>query len=127
MEQLLKTQLIHYFNMLPPPPKSKPKDNTFYASYKHDPSLSINNHVYKIVGVGYHTEDDCRPDDIHMVVYKPIYESSVYTAGKFFDIKPLTLWMSDKEKDGQMISRYVEIIDPSIISQLEEIEKEMYS
>jgi hypothetical protein len=98
----------------------------FYYHYKHDPKGSINNYAYEVMGVGYHTEDDCRPEDIHLVVYRPIYESSVYTAGKFFDIRPLTMFMEDIEKGGKIMHRFTKITDPKIIEQLEKKRQEMY-
>ncbi len=48
----------------------------FYYHYKHDPDGEVNNYAYEVVGVGCHTEDDCRPIDINMVVYRPLYESA---------------------------------------------------
>ncbi|MBA3550849.1 DUF1653 domain-containing protein [Patescibacteria group bacterium] len=104
----------------------KVPEHGFYYHYKHDPSKPINDYAYEMVGVGSHTEDDCRPQDIHMVVYRPIYEASVYKAGKLFDIRPLEMWMGDVTKDGKTFKRFQKITDPVVIAQLEEIKKKMY-
>jgi|SRR3989338_6915293 len=100
--------------------------NGFYYHYKHDSSGSVNNYAYEVIGVGCHTEDDCRPEDSNMVVYRPLYEASVYKAGKLFDLRPLDMWMGDVEKEGKTISRFSKITEQSIINQLEEIKQKMY-
>jgi len=106
-------------------PKNVPEKG-FYYHYKHDPSKSVNDYAYEVVGVGFHTEDDCRPEDVHMMVYRPIYEASVYKMGKFFDIRPLEMWMGDVTKDGKTFKRFQKISDEKIIGELEKIKKEMY-
>ena len=70
----------------------------FYYHYKHDPSGSVNNYAYEVVGVGFHTEDDAREGEEHFVIYRPLYEASVYKASKTFNIpcfdnRPLEMWM----------------------------------
>lgn len=106
---------------------NKIPEKGYYYHYKHDPSVSVNNYAYEVIGVGMHTEDDCRPEDANLVIYRPIYESSVYKAGKFFDLRPLEMWMGNVEKDGESIPRFTKITDANIISQLEKIRREMYS
>lgn len=105
---------------------NKVPEKGFYYHYKHNPNLSINNYAYEVVGVGLHSEEDCRPEDIHMVIYRPIYESFAYTAGKLFDLRPLNMWMGEVVKNGETLLRFKKIIDPEIISQLEKIKNEMY-
>jgi len=105
---------------------NKVPQNGFYYHYKHDPLEQINNYAYEVLGVGCHTEDNCRPEDQNMVVYRPLYEAFVYKAGKLFDLRPLEMWMGDVEKDGKTIPRFSKITDQSIVSQLEEIKKKMY-
>jgi len=106
---------------------TKVPEKGFYYHYKHDPNGEFNNYAYEVVGVGVHTEDDCRPEDASMVVYRPIYESSVYTAGKLFDLRPLEMWMGDVTKDDKTFPRFKKITDPEVIAKLEEIREEMYS
>ena len=98
----------------------------FYYHYKHDPNGPINTYAYELIGVGCHTEDDCRPEDANMAIYRPIYESSVYKVGKLFDIRPLDMWMGKIMKDGKNIPRFSKINDESIIEQLKKIGQEMY-
>lgn len=100
--------------------------NGSYYHYKHDPHGSINNYAYEVVGVGCHTEDDCRPEDANMVVYRPLYESSVYKAGKLFDLRPLDMWMGNEDKTGKNLPRFTRITDLVIVTQLQEIRKQMY-
>jgi len=107
-------------------PKNIPEKG-FYYHYKHDPNGSINNYAYEVMGVGYHTEDNCRPEDINLVVYRPLYESSVYVAGKFFDVRPLGMFMEDVTKDGKTRARFQRITDQNTIAELSEIRKRMYS
>lgn len=106
-------------------PNRVPK-NGFYYHYKHDPAGAINNYAYEVVGVGCHTEDDCRPEDAHMVVYRPLYEASVYKAGKLFDLRPLEMWMGNITKDGITIPRFAKITDTTAIAKLQEIRQQMY-
>ena len=107
-------------------PKKIPA-NGFYYHYKHDPAGSLNNYAYEVIGVGCHTEDDCRPEDATMVVYRPLYvEASVYKAGKLFDIRPLGMFMENMTKDGKTFPRFRKITDPKIIAELEAIKLEIY-
>lgn len=113
-----------------PMPRRVPEPGLYYH-YKHDPSVSVNNHAYEVIGVGFHTEDDVRPGEAHFVVYRPLYEASVYKTSKelgvpCFDNRPLELWMEDVEKDGKTISRFQKISDPLIIAELEKVQNEMY-
>lgn len=107
-------------------PKAVP-ENGFYYHYKHDPNGEVNAYAYEVVGVGHHTEDDCRPEDANMVVYRPLYEATVYKMGKLFDLRPLEMWMGNVEKDGKTLPRFSRITDPTVIEKLEEIKRQMYS
>src|SRR5271163_1984917 len=89
----------------------------FYYHYKHDPNGTINNYAYELVGVGCHTEDDCRPEDQNLVVYRPLYETAfVYKTGKFFDIRPLEMFLENVTKNGEIIPRFQKITDPKIVA-----------
>ena len=101
-------------------------ENGFYYHYKHDPAGPVNNYAYEVVGVGHHTEDDCRPEDKHMVVYRPLYEAFVYKAGKLFDLRPLEMWMGTVEKESETIPRFTRITDPELIRELIAIREAMY-
>ena len=78
------------------------------------------------MGVGHHTEDDSRPEDVNMVVYRPLYEAFVYKNGKMFDLRPLDMWMGDIEKEGKTFPRFSRITDSDVISKLDAVRKEMY-
>lgn len=102
-------------------------DKGFYYHYKHDSNGEVNNYAYEVMGVGHHTEDDCREIDQYMVVYRPIYEAFVYKNGKIFDIRPLSMFMEDVTKDSKTFPRFQKITDQEIISKLEKIRDLMYS
>jgi len=102
---------------------TKIPESGFYYHYKHDPNGSINNYAYEVVGVGCHTEDDCRPEDANLVVYRPLYESSVYKAGKLFDIRPLEMFMESVTKEGKTFPRFAKILDQAVVRELSEIKK----
>ena len=105
---------------------TKVPQNGFYYHYKHDPKGSVNNYAYEVVGVGCHTEEDCRPEDANMVVYRPLYESSVYTAGKLFDLRPLDMWMGTVTRGDKAFPRFEQITRPDVIIDLEAIRDRMY-
>lgn len=102
-------------------------ENGFYYHYKHDLVGTINNYAYEVMGVGHHTEDDCRPIDQHMVVYRPIYEAFVYKNGKMFDIRPLEMFMEDVTKEDKTFPRFQKITDANVIAELTKIRDDMYN
>lgn len=97
----------------------------FYYHYKHDPMGSVGNYAYEVLNVGHHTEIDGL-DESAMVVYRPLYEASVYKIGKHWDVRPLRMFMETVAKDGKTMPRFTKVTDPEIISQLENIKIEMY-
>lgn len=109
-----------------PSPRAFPELG-FYYHYKHSPDGESNNYAYEVVGVGHHTEDDCRPEDQYMVVYRPLYEAFVYKAGKLFDLRPLDMWMGTVEKEGRTVQRFTKITDDVVIAELERVRATMYS
>src|SRR5262245_58980169 len=100
----------------------KPERGLYYH-YKHDRSKGINNYAYEVLGVGHHTE----ADGVFFVVYLPLYESAgVYKAGKYFDVRPLEMFMEKVNKEGKEIERFTKITDPHIITELKKIKVQMY-
>lgn len=104
----------------------------FYYHYKHDPKGPVNNYAYEVVGVGFHTEDNVRTGEAHFLVYRPLYEDSIYTTSKELGLpcfynRPLEMWMENVEKDGRKFLRFQKIADPEKIAQLEKIRRQMYS
>jgi hypothetical protein len=106
-------------------PSEVPKKG-FYYHYKHDPLGPVNNYAYEVIGIGCHTEDDCRPEDANMVVYLPLYEASVYNAGKHFDLRPLEMFLGSVTKNGKTFPRFKMVTDSAVIAKLEAIKKMMY-
>ncbi len=101
----------------------------FYHHYKHDPSGEVNNYAYEVIGVGYHTEDDCRPIDQYLVFYRPLYDAFVYRVGKgsLHDARPLSMFMEMITKDGVMKNRFTKVTDPVVINELAAIRDRMYA
>lgn len=98
----------------------------YYYHYKHDPAGAVNNYAYEVMGVGHHTEDDARPEDKFLVVYRPLYEAFVYKNGKMFDIRPLTMFMEAVEKNGVTLPRFTPITNTETIATLDAIKAQMY-
>src|SRR4051812_8780672 len=86
----------------------------FYHHYKHDDKKGARDYAYEVMGVGFHTESDCRPEDHCMVMYRPLYESAaVYQAAQelrtyCYDLRPIGMFMEDVPKgpNGEMIPRF---------------------
>lgn len=104
-------------------------DLGFYYHYKHDPKGRVNNYAYEVIGIGYHTEDDCRPIDQYMVQYRPLYDAFVYRVGKgrLNDARPLSMFVEQVTRDGITKDRFTKITDPTTIAQLKTIRDQMYS
>lgn len=101
----------------------------FYYHYKHDPAKDVNNYAYEVMGIGHHTEIDGLEESA-MVMYRPLYEASVYKLGKHWDLRPLAgpdSFTEPKMIDDKPIERFQKIIDPTVIAELEKIRDEMYN
>jgi hypothetical protein len=107
-------------------PKEVPEKG-FYYHYKHDREGSVNNYAYEVVGVGHHTENYLPLEDVLMVVYRPLYESPVYKAGKLFDLRPIKMFMEYITKEGKTFPRFKKITDDAVIKELAKIRNRMYA
>jgi hypothetical protein len=109
-----------------PPPEQCPEPG-YYYHYKHDPNGPLNNYAYYIYGVGHHTEDDCRPEDAFMQVYRPLYETAyAYRNGGMFDLRPLYMFHKPAIVNGVEVPRFTKITDPEVIARLGAIKARMY-
>jgi hypothetical protein len=109
-----------------PPPKRHPEPGYYYPN-KHDPDGPLNNYAYYIYVVGHHTEDDCRPEDAFMQVYRPLYEAAyVYRNGGMFDLRPLYMFYEPAILNGTEVQRFTRITDPELIARLQAIKTRMY-
>ena len=97
----------------------------FYYHYKHDPTKDDFNYAYEVLGYGMHTEMHDDPNG-ELVIYRPLYEAFVYKKGKWFDVRPLGMFMEEVTKDGKTYQRFQKITDEEIIKKLEERVREMY-
>jgi hypothetical protein len=112
--------LLNYMQKVPEPEKG------FYYHYKHDPTKDVRNYAYEILNIAHHTEIDGL-DESAMVVYRPLYKSSVYAAGKHWDVRPLAMFMENVIKEGKIFPRFQKITNPEVIAELEKIKSVMYS
>jgi hypothetical protein len=109
-----------------PPPEQTPAPG-YYYHYKHDPNGPLNNYAYYIFGVGHHTEDDCRPEDAFMQVYRPLYETAyVYRNGGMFDLRPLYMFYKPAILNGREVPRFTRITDEGVIAKLRAIKARVY-
>jgi hypothetical protein len=108
-----------------PPPENRPEPG-YYYHYKHDSNGPLNNYAYYIYGVGHHTEDDCRPEDAFMQVYRPLYDAYAYRNGRMFDLRPLYMFYKPANLNGNEVQRFTRITDPKLISELQAIKARMY-
>jgi len=99
----------------------------FYYHYKHDPEGDEFTYTYELLGIGHHTEEDCRPEDRYVAVYRPLYESAlVFRSGRLFDIRPLSMFMETVTKDGVAMPRFTYIDDPLLVQRLSHKRDLMY-
>ena len=62
----------------------------------------MNNYACYIYGAGYYTEEDCRPEDAFMQVYRPLYEeANAYRNGGLFDLRPLHMFFEQAILKGK--------------------------
>jgi len=94
--------------------------NGFYYHYKHDPSGSINNSAYEVLGIGLHTDEKN-----YYVVYRPLYEN-IYLAPANVCIRPVEVFNESITNNGKTVPRFTPIIDLALISKLEKIRNEIY-
>lgn len=99
----------------------------YYYHYKHDPEVSVNNYSYEVLHIGHYVEEDIPEDIRRMVVYRPLYEEAyVYQQGKLWDLRPLSVFMSQVVKDGVMRPRFIRITDEEVIAELKKICSRLY-
>jgi len=102
---------------------SKVPEKGFYYHYKHDPKKGVQDCAYEVLGVGYHTEDNCRLEDVHMVVYRSLYKEP--DGGKIY-LRPLEMFMENVTKEGRTFPRFNKITDLKIVTLLEKVRDGMY-
>src|SRR3989344_2372673 len=92
--------------MDPIPPANLPEPG-FYYHYKHDHEGPEEKYAYELMGIGHHTEEDCRPEDSFLAVYRPLYEEAlVYRLSRMYDIRPLSMFMETVVKEGRETPRF---------------------
>lgn len=102
---------------------SKLPEKGFYYHYKHNSAKGIQDLAYEYMGVGFHTEDDCRPEDKHMVAYRQLYKP--FNKEMFF-IRPLAMFIDNVTKEGKTFPRFQKITDPKVIAKLKRVRSKMY-
>ena len=62
----------------------------------------MNNYACYIYGAGHYTEEDCRPEDAFMQMYRPLYEeANAYRNGGLFDLRPLHMFFEQAILKGK--------------------------
>ena len=84
----------------------------FYYHFKHDPSKSINNYAYRLVGTAKHSETE----EV-TVIYKPMYRNEWLGEVELIS-RPIEMFMDTVEKPEYTGPRFRLIEDPEIIAKL---------
>ncbi len=107
---------------------SRAPETGFYYHYKHDLLGKVNNYAYEVLGVGIHTEEECRPEDANMIVYRPLYPilENPYAKKSFF-LRPSEMFFDIVIKEDASFLRFTKITDAKVIAELEAIRNELYS
>jgi hypothetical protein len=92
----------------------------FYMHYKHDPNGKAFNFMYEVIGIGRNTEEKT-----FTVLYRPLYVNDWMTPADY-QSKPIEIFLESVDKDGKTMPRFIRIIDPELISKLEESRNELY-
>lgn len=99
----------------------------FYRHYKHDINGKFGNYTYEVLGIGAHTEGDCRAEDANMAIYRALYFSPGGLNKKdLYYLRPLAMFMGTVTKNEQTFPRFTKVEDVEEIAKLEIIKKEMY-
>lgn len=114
----------HVYGQLIMPDPTEPQKG-FYYHYKHDPKGEVNNFAYEVLNVAHHTEIEDW-DENAFVIYRPLYESTVYKRGKHWDARPRGMFMENIFKEGKEMPRFTKITDSEVIAKLSEIRDQMY-
>lgn len=60
----------------------------FYIHYKHKPDGELGNYWYQVLNLA-----EMKDQKMTVVIYRPLYKSLVYQAGRIWDGKLLSEWM----------------------------------
>ncbi len=113
-----------------PLPKQFP-ENGFYYHYKHDPQGPINNCVYEVLGIGFHTDTEPDSNEAHFVIYRALHEDFILKDTQSlktpcYYTRPLKIWNENVNKNNAIIPRFKKITDLSVIKELQKIKKLLY-
>lgn len=106
----------------------------FYYHYKRSPDAPVTEGAYEVLGTAFNTEvsgpHSSNPKDFEqteVVVYRPLFtESLVYTAGKRFWIRPLSMFLENVEHNGKQVPRFQKISDQKTIDLLTDFARKLY-
>ena len=87
----------------------------------------MNNYACYIYGAGHYTEEDCRPEDAFMQMYRPLYEeANAYRHGGLFDLRPLHMFFEPALWKGKKVARFTRNLDLNVTGLLEAIKARMH-
>lgn len=95
----------------------------YYRHYKHETAKGPGNYTYQVVHLAKSSEETAEPE---FAVYRPMYESEVYRAGKHFHIRPIKMFLSEVNEGRYQGRRFSWISDSATIRKLEDIKVKMY-
>lgn len=87
-------------------------NKTYYYHFKHDPSVSINNYAYELIGLGKNADTD-----EEFVIYKPLYRNDHIGKCDFY-IRSKNNFFETIIRKGKKIKRFKKISDKKVIAQL---------
>ena len=87
----------------------------FYYHFKHDPSKSVNNYAYWLIGTAKNSETE----EV-TVIYKPMYTNEWLGEVELMS-RPIDMFMDTVEKPEYSGLRFRPIEDPEIIAKLTDI------
>ncbi len=103
-------------------PLKDPKwpEEGFYFHFKHDPTGSVNNYAYQVVGVGKDVDSDKL-----QIEYLPLYERPGVNP-RLRCHRNLRDFVGNLTRDGVRHKRFTQITDKRIIARLEYLRDEMF-
>ena len=90
---------------------NRPKINSYYYHYKHDPSIDLLNYCYQIIGIAKHSETDEL-----LVTYRHLYQSEWHEVdGANLTVRPLDMFMETVEWQGETVPRFRELNESEVV------------
>mgnify|MGYP000240232230 CR=1 FL=1 len=93
----------------------------FYYHYKHEDARGFTHHAYEVLGLSRHTEDET-----FLVRYRPLYSERTYLGDADQSVRPLDLWFTQVEWNGETLPRFTRVTDPVLLEKLIAVRTQTY-